>query len=889
MKGPFWRRYLRFWGSNVAADVDDELRFHIESRVAEYVAAGMSPEEARTAAWSRFGNVDAVRQRCEAIDTKREQGRRRIAMWDALKQDVRYALRTLRRNPAFTLIAVLTLSLGIGANSAIFSVVNGVLLRPLPYREPERLVRLFTAFRGSGVERYAMSQPEFMDSKGLTQVFDNAAAFTGATLTLTGDGDPQRVRGMAATRDLLPVLGVTPFRGRNFEGEEGRAGREPVVMLAHEFWRTRFGGDPTILGRVLTLNGINRRVVGILPADATFFNAEAFIPIYINPDSMTGRATNYLRGVARLRLGVSVEAAQRELNALTKRIAEQYRGTYPESMGYGATAVSMHEVLVGDAKPALWILLGAVALVLLIACANVANLLLVRGEARQREIAMRLALGAGRGRLIRQLITESSILAVLGAICGSLLAWWGMKSLLAINPNAVPRMELIAFDFTVAAATFVLALLTGVLFGLAPALQLVRPAVRSVLQEGSRGASAGGGQQRLGRSLVIAEIALAVVVVIGATLLVRSFWALRSSDPGFRADSVLAIDLALPVTRYDPAATTVFYRELVRRVGSLPGVERAAVVAELPPVAGGNNWDIEIAGRALPPGQAAPSPEVNPVSGEFFSALSIPMARGRPIGPSDREGTAPVAVINETLARRLWPSADPLGQQIRFDPKLPWITIVGVARDVHSAGLAEAPASELYLAHEQLPLAAGGSERTMWIIAKTKVDPMSLASASRAIVKTMDPLLAITGIRPLTEIIDESVADRRLTMVLLAVFGSVALTLAAIGIYGIMSYSVRRRTREIGIRIALGGRPRDVLRLVVGQGMRLTLFGLAVGALAAVLATQLMRKLLYNVSPTDVLTFVLAVLLMAGVAWFASWLPARRAVRTNPTNALRAD
>ncbi|HEY7568155.1 MAG TPA: ABC transporter permease [Gemmatimonadaceae bacterium] len=889
MTRPFWRRYLRFWGSNVAADVDDELRFHIESRVAEYVAAGMSPAEARRAAWSRFGNVESVRERCEAIDNKREQGRRRIAMWDALKQDARYALRTLRRNPAFTLIAVVTLSLGIGANSAIFSVVNGVLLRPLPYREPDRLVRLFTAFRGSGEERYAMSQPEFSDYKGLTQVFENAAAFTGTTLTLTGSGEPQRVSGMAATRDLLPVLGITPFRGRNFEGDEGRAGREPVVLLAYEFWQNRFGGDPTVLGRVLTLNGINRRVVGILPRDATFFRAEAFIPIYINPDSMTGRATNYLRGVARLRPGVSVDAAQRELNALTRRIAQQYASTYPESMGYGATVVSMHEVLVGDTKPALLILLGAVALVLLIACANVANLLLVRGEARQREIAMRLALGAGRGRLIRQLITESSILALLGAVSGSVLAWWGMKSLLAINPNAVPRMELIGFDFTVAAATFFLALVTGVLFGLAPALQLVRPVLRSALQEGSRGASVGGAQQRLGRSLVMGEIALAVVVVIGATLLVRSFWALRSSDPGFRADSVLAIDLALPATRYDPAATTVFYRELVRRVGALPGVERVAMVAELPPVAGGNNWDIEIAGRPLAPGQAAPSPQINPVGGEFFATLSIPMMRGRSIGASDREGTAPVAVINETLARRLWPSADPIGQQIRFDTKLPWVTIVGIVRDVHSAGLAEAPRSELYLAHEQMPVVGGGTERTMWVIARTKVDPSSLAAASRALVKEMDPLLAITGIRRLTEIVDESVADRRLTMVLLAVFGSVALTLAAIGIYGIMSYSVRRRTREIGIRIALGGRPRDVVRLVVGQGMRLTLLGVVAGTVAAVLATKLMAKLLFNTSPTDVVTFAAVVLLMAAVAWIASWLPARRAVRTNPTNALRTD
>jgi putative ABC transport system permease protein len=880
---------LRFWGTDVAADVDDELRFHVESRVSEYIAAGMAPEDARAAAWKRFGNMDSVRRRLESIDNNREKGRERIAMWDALKQDLRYALRTLRRNPAFTAIAVLTLSLGIGANSAIFSVVNGVLLQPLPYREPERLVRLFTAFHGSGVERYAMSQPEFMDYRGLAHVFENTAAFSGASLTLTGADDPQRLRGVAATRDLLPVLGIVPERGRNFEGDEGRRGREPVVILSHDFWQTRFGGDPTVLGRVLTINSISRRVIGILPAGATFLRADALIPHYINPDSLTGRATNYLSGVARLRPGVSVEAAQRELNTLTRRIAAEHRRTYPESMGFGATVVSMHEELVGDARPALLILLGAVALVLLIACANVANLLLVRGEARQREIAMRLALGAARGRLIRQLITESSLLALIGGLCGSLMAWWGMKALLAINPNAVPRMELITFDFTVGAATFVLALVTGVLFGLAPALQLVRPAVRAALQDGSRGASSGASHQRLGRTLVIGEVALAVVVVIGATLLVRSFWTLRAGDPGFRADSVLALDLSLPVARYDAQGSTRFYRELVRRVAALPGVQRVAAITDLPPVAGGNNWDIEIAGRPRAPGEAAPSPQVRPVSGDYFGALGIGVVRGRAIGPSDREGTELVAVVNETAARHIWPNADPIGQQVRFAPERPWITIVGVVRDVRSAGLDEPPVTELYLAHEQLPIAAGGTERTMWVIARTRDDPNSLAAPTRAIVKELDPLLAITSIRPLTQIVDESVADRRLTMTLLSVFGAVALLLAAIGIYGIMSYSVRRRTREIGIRIALGGRPRDVLRLVVGQGMRLTLLGLAAGALAAALATRVMDTLLYDVSPTDAVTFVAAVLLTAGVAWIASWLPARRAVATNPTSALRAD
>ena len=422
MKPPAWRRYLRFWKPDVAADLDDELGFHLEARIREYLDQGLTLEEARAATYHRFGNVAAVRRACAAIDRQAEERQQRRDRWDELRQDLRYAGRTLRHQPGFTFIAVLTLALGIGATTAIFSVVNGVLLRPLPYAEPDRLVRLFTAFRGSGEERYAMSQPEFMDYKGLTRVFENAAAFTGAGLTLAGDGEPERVRGIAATPDLFPVLGITPARGRGFEPHDGRTGVEPVVVLTHEFWQARFGGDPTLLNGMLLLNGISRRVVGILPPGATLEGAQAFVPHYINPDSLTGRATNYLRGVARLRPGVTVAQAQAELNRLTRQIAEQYPGTYPAGMGYGATVIGMREEMVGDVRPALLILLGAVGLVLLIACANVANLLLARGETRQREMAVRLALGGSRGRILRQLLTESTVLALAGAAGGLLFA-----------------------------------------------------------------------------------------------------------------------------------------------------------------------------------------------------------------------------------------------------------------------------------------------------------------------------------------------------------------------------------------------------------------------------------------------------------------------------------
>ena len=887
MTAPKWRRYLRFWENDPRADADDELSFHIDSRIAEFRAMGMTPAEAEAEAMRRFGDLERARTRLQEAIQLQEQDRQRADRLDAIRQDLRYAWRALRRQPGFTLVAVLTLALGIGANTAIFSVVNGILIRPLPYHEPNRLVRLFTSFASE--ERYAISQPEFMDYRGLEQVFENAAAFTGTTLTLTGDGEPERLTGMAVTRDLLPVLGVTPLFGRNFEGQEGRAGVEPVVIVSYEVWQNRFGGDRALLGRVLSMNGISRRVIGILPPGVTFDRAQAFIPHYINPDSLAGRASNYLRAVARLRPGVSVEQARRELVALTRRIREEHKSTYPAAMGYSATAVSMHEVLIGDIKLPLLILLGAVGLVLLIACANVANLLLARGEARQQEIAVRLALGASGRRIMRQLLTESTLLALVGAAAGSLLAWWGMKALLSINPEAIPRFQEIRLDATVGAATLVLAMITGVLFGFAPAMHLVRTELQSSLREGGRGGSESGQRQRLGRSLVIAEVALAVVVVIGAGLMLRSFRELRSTDPGFRPDNILVIDLSIPSTRYDNAATTTFYQQLVERMRALPGVRVAAAASDIPPVAGGRNWDIQIDGRTLAPGASSPSPNVRAVTRDYFHALGIATSRGRGFTIEDHASSAPAALLNETAARAWWGDQDPVGQRVRFDTTLPWVTIIGVARDTKSSGVREPTPPELYLLHEQLPVAAGGTDRVMYAVLKTSVPPLTLASSARGVVRELDSQLAITNVRSMDELLDFSVAQQRFMMLLLGVFGVVALTLAAIGIYGIMAYAVKRRTREIGIRIALGGAPRDVLRLVVRQGMTLAGVGLVIGLATALAATRLMEKLLFGVQPNDPVTFVGIGILLTIVALVASWLPARRAVRTDPTTALRAD
>jgi putative ABC transport system permease protein len=458
-----------------------------------------------------------------------------------------------------------------------------------------------------------------------------------------------------------------------------------------------------------------------------------------------------------------------------------------------------------------------------------------------------------------------------------------------VNPDAIPRMQEIRVDATVAVVTLAIALTTGMLFGLAPAMQLVRTNLQSTLKEGTRGGSESGERHRLGRALVSGEIALAVVVVIGAALLVRSFWALRSSDPGFRPDHVLVIDLAVPASRYDEQATTTFYQRLVERAGALPGVQVAAAASDLPPFASGKNWDVEIDGRPRAPGESAPSPNVRAVTAGYFRAMSIGVVRGRALGPEDTRNALPTAVVNEAAARAIWAGGDPIGQRVRFDRQLPWITIVGVARDVHSMGLAEPAPAEIFLPHEQLPSVAGGTERAMYVVLRTSGDPTALAAPARALVRELDPLLAIVSIRSMVELMDLAVAQPRFTVLLLGVFGGVALALAAIGIYGVLSYAVKRRTREIGIRIALGGEPRHVVRLVVGQGMRLALLGLAVGVLGAFLATRLMTRLLYGVSATDPLTFVAITVLLALVALVASWLPARRAVRTDPRAALAAE
>jgi putative ABC transport system permease protein len=630
-------------------------------------------------------------------------------------------------------------------------------------------------------------------------------------------------------------------------------------------------------------------VVGILPPGVSYDRADVLIPYYINPDSLTGRASNFLSVVARLKPGITVAQAHRELNALTKTLVEKYPRAYPASMQFGATAISLRTDTVGNAEPALLILLGAVGLVLLIACANVANLLLARGEARQREIAVRLALGAGRRRVITQLLTESMVLAFAGAATGSALAWWGVKAILAMSPGAIPRAEGIQIDVTVGLVTLGLALLTGFLFGLAPALQLAKPDVQSTLREGTRGGTEGRGRQRFGKTLVAGEIALAVVVVVGATLLVRSFSKLQSVDPGFNPKNILAVSLALPQARYDSPATLSFYARLMERVKTLPGAKNVAVASDLPPRIAGNNWDILIEGRPSQPGVADPSPQIRFVTREYFDVIGEGVATGRTFTEADHATSEPVAVINETASKVIWPKGDALGARIRFSSRQPWMTIVGIVRDVRSQGLATSPPAEVYMPYEQSIAIAGGAQQQMFLVMRTSTDPMSLAPAARGIVRELDPLLAITSIRSMDDMISVSVASSRFAMRLLATFGLLALALAAIGVYGLMSYGVKRRTREIGIRLALGAQRGDVMGLVVRQGMTLAVAGLVAGIAVAAVATRYMGTMLFGVTAYDPVTFGGVVILLCIVALVASWVPARRAVKGDTSEALRGE
>ncbi|MDQ3698699.1 MAG: ABC transporter permease [Gemmatimonadota bacterium] len=795
---------------------------------------------------------------------------------DTLVQDIRYALRALRQRPGFAAVVALTLAIGIGANSAIFSVVNGVLLRPLPYREPERLVMLWTMLPNFG--REVSSLPDFRDWRGQSAAFSEVAALANSSFGISGEGEPERVDAAYVTADFFRTLGTTLAQGRSFTREE-ETPNSNLVIVSHGFWQRRLGGRAGILGETVALSGTMYTIVGVTPEGFRFGNdAQLWAPLNtVNPNA--GRRSDFLTVIARLETGATIERAQAELTETMRRLEEQYPQT---NTGVTAQVVSLHDELVGGVRLALLVFMGAVGLVLLIACANVANLLLARAAAREREMAVRAALGAGRARLVRQLLTESVVLGLAGAALGLLLAVWGVAALQRASPSNLPRIEAIAVDGRVIVFTIAVSLVIGVLFGLAPAIRLSQHALGGALRDGLRTVG-GGGLRDLRGILVLGEVAVALLLLAGAGLLIRSFDKLQRVDVGVRPEGVVTAFMVPPSVTYpEMPQVTTFYDRLLNALRESPGARDVALVSE-PPVSGRAGYTtFAIEGRPdFAPGN---TPDLQPyvATESYFRTLGIPLVRGRTFTAQDRDGAAPVAVINEELARRHWPGQEPIGSRIAFGDTV-FRTIVGIVGDTRQEGVSEAPYPQAYRAYAQVP------RRAMYVTLRTGGDPLAAVGTLRQAVASIDREIALSDILTMEQRLGESVAQPRVNAALLTIFGLVALVLAAIGIYGVTSYAVAQRTREIGVRMALGARRSDVLRLVVRQGMLPVAAGLAVGIGAALAATRVLQNLLFGVDATDPITFVAITLLLGGTALVASLIPARRAAGVDPTVALRSE
>jgi predicted permease len=864
----------------VEQDIDEELRSHVEMVSEENVRRGMTPADARRAALKSFGDVTRVKEAARDV--------RGGGIVETIIQDIRFGLRMLVKSPTFTVVAVIALALGIGANSAIFSVVNTVLLRPLPYQDPDRLVMVWEDNSRHGYPRDTPAAANYIDWRDQNQVFEGMAATAEMSFNLTGAGEPERIDGKRVSANLFNLLGVEPYLGRAFSSEEDQPGGGRVVILSHGLWQRRFGSDMKIIGQSLNLNGESYTVVGVMPPHFQFPSREdeLWVPIAFTSQEAASRGRHYLQVIARMKPGVTLQQARAEMNTIAARLQQQYPD---QNTDLGAAVVPLHEQVAGDIKPALLVLLGAVGFVLLVACANVANLLLARAAGRQKEIAVRIALGASRLRLIRQFLTESVLLAAFGGVVGLLLSLWGVKLLKAFIPENISQAQAVTIDAKVLFFTLLVSLLTGLIFGLAPAMQASNFNLNETLKEGGRDSAAGSRGNRIRGLLVIAEVAISLILLIGAGLLINSFLRLRHVDPGFRADKLLTMQIVLPKLKYpDQARRSAFYTELLRRVEALPGVKAAAVANWIPLIRQGDSIGISIEGRPAP----APGQELivvtRVVSPHYFNTMGIQLLQGRQLDErQDRVDSPAVAVISETMARRFWHGEDPLGK--RITPGSPdsaspddWITIIGVAKDVRQFELDADPKPQMYLSYAQADFFA-----PQHLVVRTDVEPRSLAATVRGTVWEIDKDQPVSNISTMEDILSESIARQRFSMLLLGIFAAVALVLAAVGIYGVMSYTVTQRTREIGIRIALGAQKSDVLKLAVGHGLKLVLIGVVIGIVAAFILTRVMSSLLFGVSATDPTTFITISLVLISVAVLASYIPARRANKVDPMIALR--
>jgi putative ABC transport system permease protein len=820
-------------------------------------------------------------------------------MMDALWRDLRFALRGLGRSPAFTAIAVLTLALGIGANTAIFSVVNTVLLRPLAYREPDRLVALTSSFSARGERNVPVSAPELTDYQREVDALSDAAGAWPININLTGNGQPERIAAAVVSPNFFRVLGVAPTLGRDFTDEDtgGRIGF--VALISYELWQRRFGGDPGAIGKTVRLDDDPMTIIGVMPRSfrQPMENAgaplELWVPVDLaNPDQTFTNVRQFrvLTAVARIKPGRTVAEVQRSLDALRERWYGEYPDAYSRAAGWRVDAVPLTERMVGNVRPALLILLGAVGCVLLIGCANVANLLLARGTTRGREIAIRTAMGGSRGSIVRQLLTESLVLAAVGGLLGLVLAVWGTSALSQLAASYLPRAGEIGIDRAVLAFTAGLIVLTGIGFGLLPALQASRPDLQSVLKDSGKGMTAGARRAGLRSGLVVLEVALALVLLAGAGLLLRSFERLVSVEPGFNPEGLLTLQIWLPWPNapekgryFTPQQRLAFYDRTAEAVAAVPGTREVALVSRLP-YSGSNDISFDIVGRPVAPDEPARTAEMRTVTPNYFATMQIPMARGREI-TSVVDTTAPVEVVlNRTMAAKYWPGADPVGQQLRlFNPKGPLATIVGVSGDVRQLRPDLPAREEVYVSARRFP-----GQQAAFVV-RTDGDPDAIANAATQAIRSVDPEQPIFGVMPMTRVLADAGAERRFSLLLLTLFAGIALVLSVIGIYGVMAYATSQRQHEIGIRLALGAASRDVIGLVVGHGMRLVAIGLLLGLSGAWVLSRLLTSQLYGVSARDPVTYVSVALLLGAVALAASYMPARRALKVDPMSSLRSE
>ncbi|MFN2455438.1 MAG: ABC transporter permease [Pyrinomonadaceae bacterium] len=810
-----------------------------------------------------------------------------------LWQDIRYGARMLLKHKGFTLIAVFALALGIGANTAIFSVVNAVLLKALPYTDAERLVTVYGAGPQTTDGRAPLSYPDFVDYKTQSKTLQPFAAYQQIGTTLTLNAEPERVLGTEVSADLFPLLGIQPLLGRAFTAADDSNGAPPVIVISHNFWQQHFNADPNIVGREIKRGTRSVTVIGVMPQGFKFPAQAEKVDVYLplvaelartSPGLLTARDERFMPVVARLAAGATLEAAQTEMDGLARRIEQQFPATHT---GDRIRLVSLHEDIVSDIRPALLVLLGAVGFVLLIACANVANLLLARAASRGKEMAIRTALGASRARVVRQLLTESLLLAMAGGALGLLLAWWGIDLLAASIPADVPRASDVNLDARVLLFTFAASLVTGIVFGLAPALASSKSDVSESLKEGGRGSTVGG-SNRARSLLVVSEVALSLMLLVGAGLLVRSFFQLLNTNPGYDTARVLSVTLPLSRAKYsEPEQKSAYLAQVIERIKALPGIEAVGATNQLPLGSTEFRNTFKIEGRPPAPPDQRLAARNHIATADYFRAMGIPLKRGRAFTDADQKSSSPVIVINDTLARRYFPNEEPVGKRIVIEDEsnnpLPPREIVGVIGNVRHTGLDEKEFPEYYVPFLQNP----DSQIVLAVQAAEAIEPASLAPAVRSAIKELDKDQLIWETRTMRERVAQSVAPRRFTMLLLGVFALVALLLASVGIFGVMNYTVAQRTHEIGIRIALGAQTRDVLRLVFKQGLTLILSGVLIGLLAAALLTRVIASLLFEVSAIDPATFVFVPLLLVGVALLACYIPARRATKVDPMIALR--